>query len=207
MRALSQILENTVYSFASILSVYLFGTALGSAIYQAWSPRLSFRVVMGCLAQGLALACMTGLSSLIRLRALSTRIRNLPTRGCLSFSTPSIRSPTKVLGPLRDAEDTETQKRLAACWTACDQFLRVGVAVKETDDVQQLLSQLKEPLLAIVRQSRDFDAAYNPLLAMAYQLCKIDAKGAEQLLVDLEKANPSRDDVRLLLLRTGALCQ
>ena len=61
MRALSQILENTVYSFAGILSVYLFGTALGGAVYQAWSPRLAFREVMGYLAQGLSLACLAGL--------------------------------------------------------------------------------------------------------------------------------------------------
>ena len=34
VRALSQILENTVYSFAATLAVYLLGTALGAAAYQ-----------------------------------------------------------------------------------------------------------------------------------------------------------------------------
>lgn len=34
IRVLSQILENTVYTFASVLSVYLTGTALGAALYQ-----------------------------------------------------------------------------------------------------------------------------------------------------------------------------
>jgi len=81
----------------------------------------------------------------------------------------------------------------------------VGVGVKETDDVQQLVSQVKESLLAIVRLSRDFDAAYNPLLAMAFRLSKIDAKAGEQLLADLEKANPYRRDSKLL--RTGGIRQ
>lgn len=34
VRALAQILENTVYSFAAVLSVYLLGTAIGAAAYQ-----------------------------------------------------------------------------------------------------------------------------------------------------------------------------
>jgi spermidine synthase len=110
-------------------------------------------------------------------------------------------SVEQVLRPPQKAEDVERQRRLAAYWTARDQFLRVGVGVKETDDVQQLVAKVKEPLLAIVRQNRDFDAAYNPLLAMAYRLSKTDAKAAEQLLMDMEKVNPYRVDARLL--RTG----
>ncbi|MEL7000066.1 MAG: fused MFS/spermidine synthase, partial [Pseudomonadota bacterium] len=41
VRALAQILENTVYSFAAALAVYLLGTALGAAIWQAFGPRSS----------------------------------------------------------------------------------------------------------------------------------------------------------------------
>jgi hypothetical protein len=52
----------------------------------------------------------------------------------------------------------------------------VGIGTKETDDVLQLVSRVKALLLAIVQQSRDFDAAYKPLLAMAYRLAKTDAK-------------------------------
>ena len=65
VRALSQILENTVYSFAGLLSVYLFGTAFGGAIYQAWSPKLGSRTVTGYLVQGLSLACLAGLGMLL----------------------------------------------------------------------------------------------------------------------------------------------
>ena len=39
VRALAQILENTVYAFAAALAVYLFGTALGAALWQARRPR------------------------------------------------------------------------------------------------------------------------------------------------------------------------
>jgi spermidine synthase len=65
VRALSQIFENTVYSFAGLLSVYLFGTAFGGAIYQAWSPKLGFRTVTGYLVQGLSLAVLAGLGMLL----------------------------------------------------------------------------------------------------------------------------------------------
>lgn len=75
VRALSQILENTVYSFAGILSVYLFGTALGGAVYQLWSPKLSFRAVMGFLAQGLSLACIAGLGLLLLVEKIYSGIR------------------------------------------------------------------------------------------------------------------------------------
>jgi hypothetical protein len=52
----------------------------------------------------------------------------------------------------------------------------VGIGEKETNDVLQLVSKVKDPLLAIARQSQDFDAAYKPLLPMAYRLAKTDAK-------------------------------
>jgi spermidine synthase len=39
VRALSQVAENTVYTFALLLAVYLIGTALGAAIYGRWLAR------------------------------------------------------------------------------------------------------------------------------------------------------------------------
>ena len=42
IRALSQVLENTVYTFAVLLAVYLLGTALGAAVYQRVAPRGGF---------------------------------------------------------------------------------------------------------------------------------------------------------------------
>lgn len=61
VRALSQIAENTVYTFALLLAVYLIGTALGAAMYARWlvnapdSDRLRSR-----LLQALAAACLVG---------------------------------------------------------------------------------------------------------------------------------------------------
>jgi spermidine synthase len=75
VRALSQILENTVYSFAGILSVYLFGTAFGGAVYQLWSPKLRFRAVTGFLTQGLSLACIAGLGLLLLVEKIYSGIR------------------------------------------------------------------------------------------------------------------------------------
>ena len=39
LRLISQVLENTVYSFAAVLAVYLLGTAGGAALYQRLAPR------------------------------------------------------------------------------------------------------------------------------------------------------------------------
>ena len=76
VRALSQILENTVYSFAGLLSAYLLGTALGGAVYQLWSPKLSFRAVTGYLAQGLSLSCLAGLGLLLRVEKIYSGMRD-----------------------------------------------------------------------------------------------------------------------------------
>ncbi|MEO0998139.1 MAG: fused MFS/spermidine synthase [Pseudomonadota bacterium] len=60
MRMLSQILENTVYTFACLLAVYLFGTAVGAAGYQRWRPRAGFEAVLSRLLLALASACGLG---------------------------------------------------------------------------------------------------------------------------------------------------
>src|SRR2546423_1132995 len=50
LRVLSQVLENTVYTFAAVLSVFLFGTAIGAALYQRLlRERSSFGIhPLGC---------------------------------------------------------------------------------------------------------------------------------------------------------------
>lgn len=61
VRALSQVAENTVYTFALLLAVYLIGTALGAAIYGRWQAS---KTVPGDLPtrliQALAAACLVG---------------------------------------------------------------------------------------------------------------------------------------------------
>lgn len=65
VRVLSQFAENTVYTFAMLLAVYLVGTALGAAAYHrrfARSP--APESLQDELLQGLAAACLVGIASL-----------------------------------------------------------------------------------------------------------------------------------------------
>lgn len=103
---------------------------------------------------------------------------------------------------LAAAEDPDqAERRLAAYFDARDRFIRAGVGVEQTDDVLRLDRTLRGPLLDVVRVSPDFSAAYNPLLAMAYRLHRVDPMSAESLLRELELANPTRAEVRQLRLR------
>ena len=64
IRVLSQVLENTVYTFASLLSVYLLGTALGAFLYRRYAPREGFEPVLSRLLALLALASLVGVALL-----------------------------------------------------------------------------------------------------------------------------------------------
>jgi spermidine synthase len=59
IRVLSQVAENTVYTFAILLAVYLIGTALGAAGYSRWGARSRDR-----LLQLLSAACLLGVISM-----------------------------------------------------------------------------------------------------------------------------------------------
>lgn len=75
VRVLSQVAENTVYTFAILLAVYLVGTALGAAAYDRWlshacgSERLRDR-----LLRTLAAACLLGMLSLAGAEALKASV-------------------------------------------------------------------------------------------------------------------------------------
>ncbi|MDP1902472.1 MAG: fused MFS/spermidine synthase [Rubrivivax sp.] len=76
VRVLSQVTEDTVYTFALLLAVYLVGTALGAAAYQRWGTArlrgLGAEPTTGTnpdplrdrLLQGVAAACLLGTASL-----------------------------------------------------------------------------------------------------------------------------------------------
>ena len=66
-----------------------------------------------------------------------------------------------------------------------------------------MLAQVRDPLLSIVRESPDFEAAYNPLLAMAGQLNRINPESARDLLLALKAAAPLRQDATKLLNQIG----
>lgn len=63
VRVLSQVLENTVYTYASALAVYLVGTAMGAALYQRFGRSRPFLPMLNSLLTALACACLvaTGL--------------------------------------------------------------------------------------------------------------------------------------------------
>jgi spermidine synthase len=61
VRVLSQVAENTVYTFAMLLAVYLVGSALGAAAYQRWLQASSDPDRLGDrLLCGLGAACLAG---------------------------------------------------------------------------------------------------------------------------------------------------
>ena len=84
--------------------------------------------------------------------------------------------------------------QLAAYWSARDRFLEAGRDVRPTPDVRHMLSQVREPLLAVLHISPDFRPAYDPLLRMAAALARVDAPAARALLIDLQHAQPSRPE-------------
>jgi spermidine synthase len=84
--------------------------------------------------------------------------------------------------------------RLAAYWRARDRFIEVGQGVRPTSDPEQMLSQVREPLLDVLRLSPEFRPAYDPLLRLAAALGRSDPAAAKRLLADLIKAQPARPE-------------
>jgi spermidine synthase len=62
VRVLSQVLENTVYTYAAALSVYLAGTAVGAALYQRFGGQRPFAFTTAFLLCGVATACVAGVA-------------------------------------------------------------------------------------------------------------------------------------------------
>jgi spermidine synthase len=104
--------------------------------------------------------------------------------------------PQHILEVAKIPEDHLMSERLAAYWRARNRFLLAGVGIRRTKSVEDMLAQIQKPLLSIVRESPDFDEAYNPLVTMAQQLHKKNPAAAERLLLELETANPKRNDAK-----------
>lgn len=96
-------------------------------------------------------------------------------------------------------------QRLAAYWNARNQFIESGRNVRPSPDVHEMLSQVQEPLLAVLRISPDFRPAYDPLLMMAQQLAQTDANGARALLTELINAQPQRPEAGNFLREIDAV--
>ena len=101
------------------------------------------------------------------------------------------------------AADPAWRARLAAYWTARDRFIESGRGVRPSPRVTDMLAQVREPLLAVLRISPDFRPAYDPLLAMAAALARSDVSGARTLLAELNQVQPARSEATRLLARLG----
>jgi spermidine synthase len=106
--------------------------------------------------------------------------------------------PEHLFTPPSTDSGRHMQLRLLSYWAARNRFIHAGVGISPTRDPRALLGRIREPLLEIVRHSPEFEAAYNPLVTMALSLHQTDPKAAEELLFELEKATPQRDDARRL---------
>jgi spermidine synthase len=101
--------------------------------------------------------------------------------------------------------DPEVFSRLAAYWVARDRFIESGRDVRPSPRVEELLAQVRGPLLSVLRISPDFRPAYDPLLAMAQALARSDVSAARTLLGELARLQPARKEAnRVLAVIDGA---
>lgn len=102
-----------------------------------------------------------------------------------------------IVSPADDA----FARRLAAYRVARDRFIESGRDVRLSSSVEDMLAQVREPLLSVLRISPDFRPAYDPLLSMASALARSNAAAARALLAELSGIQPARNEaVRLLAL-------
>jgi len=104
--------------------------------------------------------------------------------------------PAQLIAP---PPDPAWPRRLAAYWQARDRFITAGRDVRPSPRVQEMLAQVREPLLSVLRLSPDFRPAYDPLLTMATALARSDTVGARTLLTELTRLQPARDEATHLL--------
>ena len=88
--------------------------------------------------------------------------------------------------------DPTWARRLGAYWVARDRFVESGREVRPSSNVRDMLAQVREPLLSVLRLSPDFRPAYDPLLSMASALAPSDPLGARTLLLELAQIQPAR---------------
>jgi spermidine synthase len=103
-----------------------------------------------------------------------------------------------VAGPDRD-----WSRRLAAYFAARNRYIEVGRDVRPSSRVEEMLAQVREPLLSVLRISPEFRPAYDPLLSMATALARSDVSGARTLLFELSRIQPARAEAPQLLALMG----
>lgn len=106
---------------------------------------------------------------------------------------------------LKQSTDSTSSSRLAAYWLARNRFVESGRNVQPSPRVAEMLAQVKEPLLSVLRVSPDFRPAYDPLLGMATALARSNVSEARALLAELSRLPPARSEAlqALTLLSAG----
>jgi spermidine synthase len=105
-------------------------------------------------------------------------------------------APAEVLGT---SATPAWSLRLAHYWSARNHFIEAGRAVRPASDVQDMLAQVREPLMAVLRISPDFRPAYDPLVRMAGALGQSDPSAARALLSGLIQIQPDRPEALQLM--------
>lgn len=112
VRVLSQVAENTVYTFAILLAVYLVGTALGASAYARWGLRWQSRAdraerLRDRLLRTLTAACLLGILSLMGAESLKPAVAGLLGAGMAAalaaeaaLAAVAFLLPTVVMGAL-----------------------------------------------------------------------------------------------------------
>jgi spermidine synthase len=109
--------------------------------------------------------------------------------------------PGELVLPLGDPT---WRDRLAAYWAARNRFVESGRDVRPSPSVREMLAQVRDPLLSVLRISPDFRPAYDPLLSMAMALARSDVSSARDLLAELSRLQPARSEAIQLLAALGA---
>jgi spermidine synthase len=86
--------------------------------------------------------------------------------------------------------DAVWSHRLAAYWSARNLYLAAGNAVRPSGDVNDMLAQVRAPLIEVLKVSPDFRPAYDPLVQMAMALAQTDLTAARGLLETLAALQP-----------------
>lgn len=98
-----------------------------------------------------------------------------------------------------DTADVDLKRRLSAYWVARGRYIEAGRNVRPSSNVQDMLTQIREPLLSVLRISPDFRPAYDPLVRIASVLGRSDGLAARRLLTELENIQPARPEASLAL--------
>ncbi len=104
---------------------------------------------------------------------------------------------------LHGSASADWDRRLTAYWAARDRYLEVGSVVRPTNDLHDMIGQVRVPLLAVLQISADFRPAYEPLVNMARELGQTDAVAARDLLTQLSRIRPDWIDARQALDELG----